>query len=322
MKLNALVSIIVPVYNVERFLEKCIKSIIQQKYRNLEILLIDDGSTDFSSHICDKYANIDKRIRVIHKSNGGLSDARNLGIEMHKGEYIIFVDSDDFIHENMIGDMLKLALNYSADIVECGILYVDSGFDFQSKHVEFKNKIEIADHDIAVRKILDYDYKIMVWNKLFKSELFNSIRFPVGKIHEDEYTTPYLVDLCSQYVKISNQYYAYVQRKDSIMNVKFEKRRLDIIGAQESRIKYFSDKYKGSYDMLMKYHYFVTCINLKHYMRNEFTDTKVNKLIKDLSCFLLKAKELSKTRKIKILIYLILPHFCLQYYRRIVKGNR
>lgn len=313
--MNALVSIVVPIYNVKKYLEKCIDSLRRQSYKNIEILLIDDGSTDGSSKIVDKYARLDSRVIAIHKPNGGLSDARNVGIDNHKGKYIFFIDSDDYIHQDTIQILMDVAIKTNADIVECGVKYVDddSQLKWETNSVAFD--LKPYNHDEAVKRILSYEFKIMAWNKLYKSELFSDIRFPVGKIHEDEFTTPYLVDKCKIYVTINNELYAYVQRNNSIMNNKFNYSRLDCIEAHEKRINYFNKKYNYIYDNEMNYRYFISLVNLKVLMGNEYKNSIVCEKLKEE--FVLLVKTDSKIGiKIKGLMYYF---FSKQMINRLIK---
>lgn len=214
-KIDELVSIIIPVYNVEKYLERCINSVINQTYTNLEIIIIDDGSSDRCAEICDKYSDIDKRIKVIHKENGGLSDARNSGLDICKGDYIAFVDSDDWIENKMIENLHNLILKNNSDISVCNFVRT-------SKEVEIQNKkektIKYNSYDaikelLKGKKIQDY-----VWNKLYRAELFNNIRFPKGKNMEDKGTTYKTFLKANSIVTTTNSYYYYFDRTDSIIN--------------------------------------------------------------------------------------------------------
>lgn len=248
------VSVIVPIYNVERYLRRCVKTLIAQNYSNVEILLIDDGSTDRSPLICDELANEDTRIKVYHIENSGLSGARNYGIERSKGEYIFFIDSDDYVREGLIENMVLVANENNADIVQ---------FNYQKKYSNSKKnnwedihgKYTIYSHDDALQKCLDYkQINIMVWNKMYKKDLFANLRFPVGKIHEDEYILPYVIDLANKCIVTKDVYYAYLQRENSIMhslNIKKELTYLDIF---DKRFVYFNKKYNGKYDAVILYH--------------------------------------------------------------------
>ena len=299
------VSIIVPIYNVEKYLRKCVNSLINQSYKNIEIILVDDGGKDACSNICDEYNNYYDYIKVIHKKNGGLSDARNAGIDIATGEYIFFVDSDDYIFKKTIEIMIEKAIKYKVDIVECEVLYVSEMVNDPFENVKEEYKIDLYSHDEAVNKILNYDFKIMAWNKLYSKRLFENIRYPIGKLHEDEFTTPYLVDKCNKYCKISIPLYAYVQRNNSIMSAEFNIRRLDIIEAHQKRIEFFNNKYNNKYNYEMKYHFFVACTKLSFIMGNNYKGSIVEQISSELKRQLLTIRVPIKI-KIKTIMYLIL----------------
>lgn len=221
-----MISIIVPVYNVELYLKRCVESIINQSYTNLEIILVDDGSTDNSSIICDELKNIDERIRVIHKKNGGLSDARNAGIEIAKGEYIGFVDSDDWIEHDMFESLLLELEKSGAGVAVTGINRIyDNGYNVNQF---IRDKIEIYEGKEIIRHYLQQDsFSTAAWDKLYRKELFKERRFPVGKLFED---APVIYDiLCniSKVVVIGKPHYHYFQRANSICGLSFSERKMD-----------------------------------------------------------------------------------------------
>ena len=227
--MQPLVSIIVPIYQVEAYLDQCIQSICSQTYRNLEIILVDDGSPDNCPIICDNWSHLDNRIKVIHKQNGGLSDARNHGLDIATGDYICFIDSDDFISSNYIEHLLNLLIKENAQIAECHYYdYFDTDviqIDDNKEDLSFFNNIQ------AIKDMYNFKgFSIMVWNKLYKRELFNNIRFPNGKIHEDVFTTYKVIFNAQKIVQTSKKLYYYRQRKDSISK-QFNIKRLDVIDA-------------------------------------------------------------------------------------------
>lgn len=236
-----LVSIVVPVFKVELYLKRCIDSIINQAYPNLEIILVDDGSPDKSGQICDSYAKIDKRIRVIHKTNGGLSDARNAGIDIAKGDFIGFIDSDDFIHPDMIQSLYELIDSNHADIAQCSLQRV---FDDEQKDPGPNlNYIVLTN-----REALEYMYTpqrvdyVIACNKLYRMDLFNEIRYPKSKIHEDEFTTYQLLYLSKKVVVTTQKYYYYFQSPNSISRSNFNEKKLHYAEAMEERITFFEEK--------------------------------------------------------------------------------
>lgn len=216
MNNDILISVIVPIYNVEQFLSKCIQSIINQSYSRLEIILVDDGSTDDSPQICDEFKEKDKRIKVIHKKNGGLSDARNVGIEVASGEYIGFVDSDDYIKEDMYEILLNLIKKYDADVSICNLYDVIDGNEcIRNKENGIREYSRI---DILKEILLDKNIQSYAWNKLYKKELFDEIKYPIGKKYEDIGTTFYLFEKCNKIVVTSEPEYYYLKRADSLVN--------------------------------------------------------------------------------------------------------
>lgn len=240
--MNKLVSIVVPVYNVDKYLDKCINSIINQEYKDLEIILIDDGSTDESGKKCDLWAKKDNRIRVIHKENGGLSDARNVGIDNAKGYYISFIDSDDFISEQYIQELYENIINTESDISICNPYYYYEQDD-NTKIVErYKIKIDrIVGNSIDMTKVLLYQkyFDTSAWGKLYKTELFkkNKIYYPKGKLYEDIATTYKVFLKAKKIVFINKNLYFYRQRSDSIMSSKFNKKEMDYINNAQEMMK-------------------------------------------------------------------------------------
>jgi len=307
-----LISVIIPVYNVYPYLIKCVDSVISQTHKNLEIILVDDGSSDGSADICDTYLK-DSRVRVLHKENGGLSDARNAGLEEASGEYIFFLDADDYIEPYAFEVMLKALVMNNADIVECRVRHVYP--DNPEKDFIHKKPIAgIYDGKAALEGILDYKFRIVAWNKLYKAELWKNIKFPQGRYHEDEFTIPYIIEGCNKYVSISEALYNYVQRGGSIMNSVLNVRRLDAIKAHQERLKYFSMKYEGKYDDIILYH-FVSVLMLfivkgKNLDRYDY--------IKDLYgsvCWqVIRSKNLSLGKKVKVALARIAPRLALLVY--------
>lgn len=213
-----LISVIVPIYNVEKFLPQCIDSIIKQTYTKLEIILVDDGATDASGCICDKYAKLDKRIIVIHKTNGGLSDARNAGIDVARGEFIAFVDSDDYIDENMYELMYKAQSRYNADIVRVDYRMV--GGNKYKKHSPHYPKRAVSVHQgfEPLKKLLLDELHLSAWDKLFRRSYISNTRFAKGMLNED---VRFLFDILKQkgrLVEIQSVCYNYRVRPGSITN--------------------------------------------------------------------------------------------------------
>lgn len=221
-----LVSVIIPIYNVEKFLCKCIDSIINQTYKKLEIILVDDGSPDKCGDICDEYALKDNRIKVIHKENGGLSEARNYGLDVAKGDYIYFIDSDDYAEPDAIEILINIAQEQDADIVIADIRYVDEKGNVLNNNAKQYCSLKTSDYtaDSAAYTFADLDWG--AWNKLYKKNLYETIRFPVKKIHEDETIMFQLFYNCKKIVYISQQLYNYVKRSGSITSAKYSLKKM------------------------------------------------------------------------------------------------
>lgn len=238
------ISVIVPIYKVEAFLNRCVDSILNQSYRNLEIILVDDGSPDNCGLICDEYARWDERIVVVHKKNGGLSSARNAGLDIATGEYIGFVDSDDYLAPDMYEKMYKALTESESDLCICGTSYVDEeGAPF---HQEIPSTMcdEILDQKSLYAKLQqqDYFYYVTAWTKLYRSEVFADIRFPEGRLHEDEFTAHHVFGKCTRTVTLEEPLYYYVQRAGSIMNSGISIKKVDAAWAFYDRYLYFKER--------------------------------------------------------------------------------
>ena len=236
---DPLISVIIPIYKVEKYLNRCINSILEQDYKNLQIILINDGSPDKCPIICDAYAKKDNRINVIHKSNGGLSDARNAGIKSAKGEYIVFVDSDDYVDKSYISQLYYLLQKYKADISICGYTEVlENSSRIHSYSKNYNEKI-INKSDAMKEAILsNKGFFIVAWNKLYKRSIFlnNMILFPKGKINEDNFINYKLYFYAKKIVYTDQPLYHYVKRSDSIMGkIKFMPLSICIELTQEMR---------------------------------------------------------------------------------------
>ncbi len=264
--MRPLISVIVPIYKVEAYLERAVDSVLCQTYENLEIILVDDGSPDNCPQICDEYTKRDTRIRVIHKQNGGLSDARNAGIAMAQGEYVAFLDSDDYIARQFIDKLYNACVKYDSDIAICQYeISNERGniFEFGSHDLSEieKTDLTIINKDVikisekmqiqtfSKRELLFQMYEeyhprntdfIVTWNKLYKRKLWNNICFPKNRIHEDEATTYKIYDKCTSGAYIQEKLYVYYQADDSITRQHFGAGRMDWFTALKERIEFFT----------------------------------------------------------------------------------
>lgn len=224
------ISVIVPIYNTEPYLNRCIDSIIAQTYRNLDIILVDDGSVDRSGEICEAYEKKDKRVRVIHQQNGGAASARNSGLEIAKGKYIGFVDSDDFITADMYESLIR-CLDDDVDIVTCGKFLVYPSKNWKIKAKKYcAHKINKYGTEQAIEELLKGQlFSNSVYEKLYRKELFDGLRFPQGRISEDHPVTYTLFKRCRNVVNIGEAKYYQYRREDSISRKEFFFRRIDIV---------------------------------------------------------------------------------------------
>lgn len=237
-----LVSIIIPVYKVERYLDGCVQSIVNQTYKNIEIILIDDGSPDSCPVLCDKWAALDRRIRVIHKSNGGLSDARNCGLAAAHGAYISFIDSDDWVQKDFIQVMYETMLQDQSDVVECGVQFV------KEDHTVLRTRSCEHDHittdrvEALRRLVLEKGVYQTVWNKLYRSEVIKDTLFEVGKYHEDDFWTYQVLKRIHRMTILAKPMYCYLQRQQSIMGSSYSLKRLDGLEARVYRMRQLANE--------------------------------------------------------------------------------
>ncbi|EOZ5988003.1 glycosyltransferase family 2 protein [Enterococcus faecium] len=251
------ISIIVPVYKVEPYLRKCVDSILAQTFTDFEVILVDDGSPDNSGKICDEYASKDSRVRVIHKKNGGLSSARNAGIDVARGKYLGFVDSDDYIEKDMYEVLYENLKTHNADISSVELIPFH---DDKYKKANKEKKVILLNKKEAIKSVLEgTQFYAYAWNKLYRKELFYNKRFLEGKTFEDAYI---IIDILleSEKIIVSNEEkYFYLQRNDSIMGKKFSNKTFDVIKAwqynQKKILSYFPDL-KDSYQRRVCWAYF------------------------------------------------------------------
>jgi len=234
-----LISVIIPVYNVEEYLVQCLQSVLAQTYPHFQVILVDDGSTDESGGICDRYGTIDKRIRVIHKENGGLSDARNAGLGIAEGAYIAFVDSDDFLHREYLKTLYDNMVAEDADLSICGYYCYDGGMPVENSSDEIYNREVVEGSMVTAQLYENPGMAIVAWNKLYSREIFGDIRYPVGRLHEDEAVIHELLVRCRRVVLTNARLYYYRRRSGSIMDKESDKSIEDAVFAYEKRIAFF-----------------------------------------------------------------------------------
>lgn len=251
------ISVIVPIYNVEKYLDRCIESIVNQTYKDLELILVDDGSPDNCPKICDNWAEKDNRIKVIHKENGGLSDARNVGMQFATGEAVSFIDSDDWIELNMFEKMLSQMEQDNSDIVSCGVKWVEENGKLLRNDTVDQN--ETLDTHYAMSELInDGKLKQHVWNKVYKAELIKDISFEKGKYHEDVFWSYQIIGKAERVSVVTDSYYNYVQRTNSIMGEGFSEKRLDALDANYLRCEYIKEHFPELYNNAL-YVYIGSC---------------------------------------------------------------
>ncbi len=305
---NDLISVIIPVYNAEKYVEKSVKSVIEQTYKNLEIIIVDDGSLDKSREICEKLAIEDKRIKLIHKENGGASDARNYGLSNSSGKYICFVDSDDYASADFVEKLYDALNKEDADISACNYytVEVDGTLNSREKVKTKKNysNIEALQDMFSCERELD----VVLWNKLFKKELFtqNNVVFPVGEMYEDAFTIYKLFYYSKKITLIPDKLYYYLQTENSVMRRKFNEKKLGLLRCLKET-KEFLDN--NDCEELIPY-YNVYSFSLKRSLINnmildDYDINEIMKLRKELKSELRKvllSKYIDTKMKIKISI--------------------
>lgn len=241
MEHNQTISVIVPVYKVEAYLDRCVESIVNQTYRNLEIILVDDGSPDNCGAKCDAWAEKDSRIKVIHKENGGGAAARNVGLDCATGEYIGFVDSDDYIRPEMYERLLETLLESGSDIAECGYDIVTSNV---AEQTECNQQGVILNTEAALcANIEDRICRQLVWNKLYCRFVVDNVRFTEGKFIDDEFFTYKALGNAKKVAIIFDHLYCYRQQQGSAMHQAYSLKRLDALEAKQLRLEYLKEHY-------------------------------------------------------------------------------
>lgn len=324
---NELISIIVPVYNVEQYLEKCVDSIINQTYKNLEIILVDDGATDSSGKLCDELAKIDNRIKVYHKENGGLSDARNYGVEKSTGEYIGFVDSDDYIDAEMYEKLYEAIKKENVDVAECNlkIIYPDREELFtEQNYYNVCTKQEYLEEYLKIEKIFG-----SACVRLIKSDIAKKLKFPVGKLYEDTYYAYGLINVADSYVIMDAPYYNYLMRENSITNARFNPRIFDLIEIVEEFHNTVYENYPGleeAADCRRMYAYFSVLNSIlleENYRDNEYY-SEILSYFKRNYISLLKNKYINRNRKLSVILIKLnidLYRKVLMKYKKKIAGN-
>jgi len=322
------VSIVVPIYKVEKYIHRCIGSILNQTYSNLEIILVNDGSPDNCGTIADSYQSKDSRVKVIHKQNGGLSDARNCGIKYVNGEFTMFVDSDDWLDTNMVKTMMDYSYKYDADIVQSAFYYAyDNKLLIDNRYQKQSSEPIRLDNDTLMYELVKNEkVKNFAWGKLYKTEIIIDIPFKKGVLFEDVFWAHKIMHRVSNYLILHQPFYYYYQRDDSIV-ANYTPNNLDIIKGLKERHHFIEEFYEGlineSYRHILKtcfIHYHLLLMNRKkdttgvHRKEIEF-------YIRDNLKEFRRAVEHNKQLKIQLKLFSLHPYFNIVFLG-IIKGLR
>lgn len=310
--MNPLISIIVPVYNVEKYVQRCIESILNQTYKQIEVILVDDGSLDSSGVICEEYAFLDSRVKVIHKENGGLSSARNVGLDNAKGKFIGFVDSDDWIDSHMYESMLHLALSYHAEVVQCGYTLIN-GQGKITREIHFGDRRFDTKSEVEKAYYITNEFSSVVWNKLYKVELFEELRFKVGKNNEDVFILTDALLHIQRMVNTPKCHYHYLQRKESIMGAQFTEKKFDRLEAGEYLLQQcllHSPQYQNWARIELCKICIFLYIDLMH-SKNQIDQGYKNKLVSNFNLHFRTLKGSSELKQAKLVDKILLHSFSL-----------
>ena len=306
-----MISVIVPIYNVEKYLPKCIDSILNQTYQDFEVILVNDGSTDGCLKICVDFQNLyPNRIRIINKDNGGLSDARNVGIQAAKGEFISLIDADDYISPYMLETLYTCIQETKADLAACRYVKVkDDNFCFNNGKEE---RILINGDDliygIYTAKYPKIDF--VAWNKLYRKETFdkNNFTYPVKKYHEDEYLTHKIMHVCKKIILTNQELYGYRFREDSIVNTPNTDKVFDYIEALEDTMLTYRNNNKLAACSLFRY-MAVLYMKRKLYPKRSLERSKINRKIVKYVDLVVRQQKINLKRKIGLVLIAISAKF-------------
>lgn len=273
-----LISVIVPVYKVEKYLDKCIQSIVDQTYKNIELILVDDGSPDRCGKMCDEWATRDSRITVIHKQNGGLSDARNFGIDIAKGELLAFIDSDDYIEKNYLENLYKLLVDNRADISTCkpSVFFENEINSHLYEILRNDDVVVLSSKEALIEMLYERNLTNSAWGKLYKKELFKDIRYPKGKLYEDMFTTYKLIMKSNRVACSSAKLYNYLIRKNSILGTINPNKQKDMLDAANEILDYVENSVPSALEAA-KYKLFMVSMTIL--VQCDLFNKKHNKII-------------------------------------------
>lgn len=289
-----MISVIVPVYNAEKYLEKCLDSIVRQTYDNLEIILVDDESSDKSGEICDSWGKKDNRIRVIHQKKAGAGAARNRALDLSTGDFVAFVDSDDYLSYRMY-EILMSYFNDQTDIVECEFVNV-YGNNFRFEYNYSQKAKEYSTDEAMKEHILDRHFRQLIWNKLYRRKCIENIRFPEGKKIDDEFWMYQVIGKANKLIHCTCTLYAYRQQENSVMHTLTPQKRTQAIEAKKNRhkyiMRYFPNLISESYENMV-----MTCVYQMQVVLREGTKEEIKNVHMFCSRVLNEIKIAKKTYK-------------------------
>ena len=317
---TGLISVIIPVYKVEKYLDKCVESVVNQTYKNLEIILVDDGSPDNCPKMCDDWAQKDDRIKVIHKQNGGLSDARNSGLDIATAEYIAFIDSDDFVSPIFIETLYNDLIETGSDVASVGFFRFSDYSKINPQELEKNSKITIFEDNekfyqlYSNKNAVDF---VVAWNKLYKKSIFDNIKYPVGKINEDEFVAHKILATCNKICFRTSKLYYYLQRNNSIMHTNYSEKNTHYIDAFENRIDFFKTIDKTLF-------YIALADLLEHLIGDYFIKNSIKNLVKQKYNVIYKKykkdiRHLKFKLKLKLFLFNHLNCILRWHYKKLIK---
>lgn len=327
MGMKPLISVIIPVYKVEKFLPRCIDSVMKQTYTNLEIVLIDDGSPDQCGELCESYAKKDKRICVIHKENGGLSDARNVALDMIHGEYVCFIDSDDFVTIHYIENLYNAIKKTQADM-SCSsfINYFENDSILQKTSNEIEDTLVTYTSEQCLEKMLYQDkIETVAWGKLYDATLFKDIRYPKGKLYEDVCVTYKLIHRANKIVVFDNKDYYYYQREDSIQYKKFTLAKMDAIWHMRELVEFVEKEYPMLQQAAICRYFSAVCNILFQIPEKEYDEQRImlwNEVKRNRKMVLTNSQGRKKARAAALLSFLGYHIMSLIYRKTQFRGTK
>ena len=326
--IDGLITIVIPIYNVEEYLEKCVNSVINQTYKNIEIILVDDGSPDNCPRMCDEFAKNDERIKIIHKKNGGLSDARNAGIDIATGKYITFIDSDDYVSDDYVEYMYRLLKENNTKMSTCETQVVNIEQPQNINNIFNENIEVLSKRDLFYKILFAKKSDVSAYSKLYETELFNDIRYPKGVVYEDTATTYKLIEKCEKIATGNKQNYFYCTRPNSISKMKgFNKNELDYIKNTNEMLEHLRKNYPDLQEAINRFDLYSNFRELRILLfsnpRNKKFEKDIFKKIKEKRREVLKYTDTPKRDKFAIILsFFGINVFRIAWYVYSKKTNR